>query len=166
MSIQFLRGNTASNDAYTGPVGSLTIDTQLGNIRVHDGTTAGGWVIANIDEVGQIESISADSPIQISGTTENPVISIQAATTSQDGYMSSTDKSKLDGIEAGAEVNTVAPSDLSDFETTSELNARDTANRSRSNHTGTQAASTISDFTSASVAVIEAGNWDVDFGSL
>ena len=37
-------------------------------------------------------------------------------------------------------------SDIADFETTTELNARDTANRSRTNHTGTQTASTISDF--------------------
>ena len=39
--------------------------------------------------------------------------------------------------------------DISDFETSSELNARDTANRSRANHTGTQLASTISDFETA-----------------
>ena len=38
------------------------------------------------------------------------------------------------------------PADIANFETTTELNARDTANRSRANHTGTQTASTISDF--------------------
>jgi len=37
------------------------------------------------------------------------------------------------------------PADISDFETTTELNARDTANRARANHTGTQTMSTISD---------------------
>ena len=58
----------------------------------------------------------------------------------------SADASKLAGIEAGAQVNTVSPSDLTDFETTTELNARDTDNRNRANHTGTQTASTISDF--------------------
>ena len=36
--------------------------------------------------------------------------------------------------------------DIADFETTTELNARDTNNRDRANHTGTQTASTISDF--------------------
>lgn len=35
-------------------------------------------------------------------------------------------------------------SDITDFETTTELNARDTANRDRTNHTGTQAISTVS----------------------
>jgi hypothetical protein len=40
----------------------------------------------------------------------------------------------------------VQPADIADFETTTELNARDTANRDRANHTGTQTAATISDF--------------------
>lgn len=35
---------------------------------------------------------------------------------------------------------------ISDFETTAQLNTRDTNNRSRSNHTGTQSVSTLSDF--------------------
>ena len=63
-----------------------------------------------------------------------------------EGAFVNGDKTKLDGIEAGAEVNTVEPSDIANFETTTQLNARDTANRSRSNHTGTQTASTISGF--------------------
>lgn len=94
--IQFIRGNTAANDNYTGPNGSLSIDTQANNIRLHDGVNAGGVVIANIDQAGAIDTISASSPILISGTTSDPVIEIQQATTSQDGYMSSTDKTNLD----------------------------------------------------------------------
>jgi len=39
----------------------------------------------------------------------------------------------------------VQPSGIADFETTTQLNARDTANRNRANHTGTQTLSTISD---------------------
>ncbi len=35
-------GTTAENDAYTGAAGELTFDTDLENIRVHDGATAGG----------------------------------------------------------------------------------------------------------------------------
>jgi hypothetical protein len=41
------------------------------------------------------------------------------------------------------------PSALNDYETTTQLNARDTANRSRANHTGTQAISTVSGLQSA-----------------
>lgn len=107
MAIQFLRGDTAANDGYTGPVGSLTVDTEVGTIRIHDGVTAGGWIIGNVDESGNINTISGTSPIVISGTTADPVIEIKAATPSQDGSMSSEDKSKLDGMQSGAEVNDV-----------------------------------------------------------
>lgn len=43
----------------------------------------------------------------------------------------------------------VQPGDIANFETSAQLDTRDTDNRSRSNHTGTQLASTISDFASA-----------------
>lgn len=43
----------------------------------------------------------------------------------------------------------VQPSDLNNFETSTQLDSRDTANRNRANHSGTQTASTISDLTSA-----------------
>ena len=39
------RGNTAVSSTYTGPVGEITLDTDLLQLRVHDGTTPGGWVI-------------------------------------------------------------------------------------------------------------------------
>lgn len=43
----------------------------------------------------------------------------------------------------------VQPSDIANFETSAQLNVRDASNRNRANHTGTQVASTISDFTTA-----------------
>jgi hypothetical protein len=61
-------------------------------------------------------------------------------------HFTQTEKTKLSGIEEGAEVNEVNAADIANFETTTQLNARDTANRDRTNHTGTQLASTISDF--------------------
>ncbi len=45
---------------------------------------------------------------------------------------------------------------ITETETTTQLNTRDTNNRARANHTGTQASSTISDFDSASRAQTEA----------
>jgi hypothetical protein len=38
------RGNTAVSSAYTGPVGEVTVDTDLDTIRVHDGITPGGYL--------------------------------------------------------------------------------------------------------------------------
>ena len=40
--VQFRRGTAAENDAFTGAVGEITVDTTNKQIRVHDGSTAGG----------------------------------------------------------------------------------------------------------------------------
>ena len=54
---------------------------------------------------GGIASISGTAPINVSGTSTDKSISISDATTSASGAMSSTDKTKLNGITAGAEPN-------------------------------------------------------------
>ena len=43
--LQLRRGTTAQNNAFTGAAGELSIDEQTENIRVHDGSTAGGQEI-------------------------------------------------------------------------------------------------------------------------
>lgn len=62
----------------------------------------------NFDEVGSsaagVTDVTATAPISSSGGT-TPNITISAATTSAAGSMSAADKTKLDGIQAGAQVN-------------------------------------------------------------
>ena len=43
--LQFRRGTTAQNNSFTGAVGEISIDTDTENIRVHDGSQAGGFEI-------------------------------------------------------------------------------------------------------------------------
>ena len=43
--VQFRRGTTAQNDAFTGAVGEVSVDTDKDTLRVHDGSTAGGFEI-------------------------------------------------------------------------------------------------------------------------
>jgi len=43
--LQFRRGTTAQNNSFTGSDGELSLDTDLYTIRVHDGSTAGGFEI-------------------------------------------------------------------------------------------------------------------------
>ena len=44
--VQFRRGTTAQNNAFTGATGELSVDTQLGTIRVHNGVAGGNnWNI-------------------------------------------------------------------------------------------------------------------------
>lgn len=45
--LQILRGTTAQNDAYTGSIGELTMDTEKVEVRIHDGTTQGGKKIGS-----------------------------------------------------------------------------------------------------------------------
>jgi len=41
--LQFRRGTTAQNNAFTGTVGELSVDTTVDTLRLHDGSTAGGF---------------------------------------------------------------------------------------------------------------------------
>lgn len=43
--IQLLRGTTSKNNAFTGFAGEITVDTTTNELRVHDGSTAGGHII-------------------------------------------------------------------------------------------------------------------------
>lgn len=48
---QLRRGTTADNEAFTGAVGEVSYDTELKRVRIHDGSTQGGFQIANMDDV-------------------------------------------------------------------------------------------------------------------
>lgn len=49
--IQIRRGTSAENDAFTGAIGEITMDTTNKTLRVHDGTTAGGTKLAKLSEI-------------------------------------------------------------------------------------------------------------------
>lgn len=42
VQVQLRRGTAAENNAFTGVVAELTVDTTNKKLRLHDGTTAGG----------------------------------------------------------------------------------------------------------------------------
>lgn len=50
-TLQFRRGNSAAAAAVTGANGEIYINTQTKTIHVHDGTTAGGFALANASSV-------------------------------------------------------------------------------------------------------------------
>jgi hypothetical protein len=47
--VQFRRGTTTQNNAFTGAIGELTYDTQVKTLRLHDGSTAGGGAVVTIN---------------------------------------------------------------------------------------------------------------------
>jgi hypothetical protein len=88
--------DTVANTQITGLITSGQIatvaNTQITGLILPE-QIAGGSVVT---------SVSVTSPITNSGSSAAPNINIQAASSSQNGYMSSTYASKLDGIAAGA----------------------------------------------------------------
>lgn len=63
MEVRFKRGTTAQNDAYTGPAGSITVDTEKNDLRVHDGVTQGGHVIPSATSLSDLEGLLDDLKI-------------------------------------------------------------------------------------------------------
>lgn len=70
-SILLKRSNTAGNNSYVGGLGELTIDTQARKIRLHDGITMGGHVVANMTDINSIvERIDGLQISDISGLSQ------------------------------------------------------------------------------------------------
>lgn len=68
--VQYRRGSATENNAFTGALAEITVDTTNWTLRVHDGATAGGGGnLATVDYVdAQISAISSDA---ISNGTSN-----------------------------------------------------------------------------------------------
>jgi hypothetical protein len=60
--VQFRRGTTAQNNAFTGSVGELSIDTDIDTIRVHDGSTAGGFELVQRTATQTLTNKTLTSP--------------------------------------------------------------------------------------------------------
>lgn len=43
--VQFRRGTTTQNNAFTGAIGEITYDTEIKTLRLHDGSNAGGGAV-------------------------------------------------------------------------------------------------------------------------
>ena len=60
--LQFRRGTTTQNNSFTGTAGELSIDTTLDTLRIHDGSTAGGFAL--LKETG-ISSLTLNAQAEI-----------------------------------------------------------------------------------------------------
>lgn len=71
--LKFRRGTTTQNNAYTGAAGELSIDTSLNQIRVHDGSTAGGTTVGAGGEVVDDTTPQLGGNLDING---NSIVSV------------------------------------------------------------------------------------------
>lgn len=67
--LQFRRGTTSQNNSFTGAAGELSIDTDIDTIRVHDGSTAGGFALVNETASQTLTNKTLTSPAIASGLT-------------------------------------------------------------------------------------------------
>lgn len=61
IQVQIRRGTTSENNAFTGASGEITCDTEAHTLRIHDGTTAGGFIVdqsANVVHKAGAETIT------------------------------------------------------------------------------------------------------------
>lgn len=70
-TILLKRSNTAGNDAYTGSLGEVTVDTQARRLRIHDGTLQGGHVVSKMSDITDLQS-------QIDGLVIGDIANLQA----------------------------------------------------------------------------------------
>ena len=89
------------NNALWGTANGDTVND--GDRIFYDGTTF--EVVPGGGGGGGVQTVTGTAPIVIGGDAENPDVSITPASTSSDGSMSKEHWDKLEGIEAGAEVN-------------------------------------------------------------
>jgi len=61
--LQFRRGTTSQNNSFTGSAGELSIDMTLDVIRVHDGSTPGGFAQVGANAVQTLTNKTLTSPI-------------------------------------------------------------------------------------------------------
>lgn len=99
-AILFKRSNTAGNDTYTGLLGEVTLDTQARKLRIHDGVTVGGYVVANMADVQNVVD-------QVNGLGIADISGLQAAlnTLSTDKANKSTTVTAGNGLTGGGDLS-------------------------------------------------------------
>jgi hypothetical protein len=112
-----------------GPVpsagGSIGVDDLIAGTNVTLTPSGDNQQVTISATGGTVNSVSGSAPLTSTGTS-SVVLSIPAATTAVDGYMTSAQATKLAGVATGATAN-----------------SSDATLLARANHTGTQAATTI-----------------------
>ena len=125
IQVQLRQGTAAENSAFTGAEGELVYTTDSKKLFVHDGSTLGGL------EVGAVTGLADDS-VTFAKIEEIPANTILGNNTG--------------GSSDILELSVAQTQSLLNVANGATANSSDATLLARANHTGTQTASTISDF--------------------
>ena len=67
-TLQLRRGNTTQNNSFTGAAGEISFDTTTNTLRIHDGSTAGGYQIVSATASQTLTNKTLTSPTINGGT--------------------------------------------------------------------------------------------------
>ncbi len=147
--------STEGNAAYQPLDGDLTAIAALAGAGLAVRTTTNTWATRSITAGSGITMANSDGvfgnpQVTNSDRGSTAVTTHEAALDPHPQY--ATDTALTSGLALKYDA-----SNPSGFETPAQLNTRDTNNRNRTNHTGTQVASTISDFANAALSTVLTG---------
>ena len=80
--VQFRRGTTSQNNAFTGAAGEISVDTEVKTIRIHDGSTQGGITLARAD-LTNTSAITGSSTTTLTNKTVNLTSNTLSGTVAQ-----------------------------------------------------------------------------------
>ena len=78
-ALQFRRGTTSQNNSFTGAVGEISVDTTLDTLRLHDGSTAGGFSITQNAAAQTLTNKTLTTPV-IAEIDSGSTITLDATT--------------------------------------------------------------------------------------
>jgi len=118
ITVKLRRGTTTQHSTFTGEEAEVTVDTTKDVVVVHDGVTAGGHPMAKASDLAVVATsgdyndlvntpsgVLTSSDIGVSVQAYNANTVVDASYVHTDNNYTTTEKSKLAGIAAGAEVN-------------------------------------------------------------
>ena len=76
--LQFRRGTTSQNNSFTGAIGEITYDTDVDVLRVHDGSTAGGFAMTGAATTATLTNKTLTSPVINTATVGTSIVPASA----------------------------------------------------------------------------------------